>query len=124
MHRTQHGTRGLPVYGNSLTDADEEELEDDSGTHPAARATVTEAAKSKALLKAAKSHYATAKHSPAVEFSNAIPVTDDDLAVILFKRSTTGYQLLGVTTDDDLVVRQNSLHLQTTTYLPKLFSCS
>ena len=68
--------------------------------------------------------YATSKQSPAPQFSNSIPVTDDDLAVILVKRSTTGYQLLGVTTDDDLVVRQNSLHLQTTTYLPKLFSCS
>jgi hypothetical protein len=101
-----HGIHGLTGYGNSTTDADEDELEDDTSTRPAAATTpVSESAKAAALLAAAKAHYAGTQHTPALPFSNAIPVTDDDLAVILVKRSATGYQLLGATNDAELVER-------------------
>ena len=101
-----HGIHGLTGYGDSAGDVDEEdELEDDTSTRPAARAPASDSAKSAALLAAAKAHYAATQHTPAVPFSNAIPVTDDDLAVILVKRSSTGYQLLGATNDTELVER-------------------
>ncbi len=66
---------------------------------------LSQSAKAAALLAAAEAHYAGTQHTPAVPFSNAIPVTDDDLAVIPVKRSSTGYQLLGATNDAELVER-------------------
>jgi len=100
-----HGIHGLTGYGESTGKADEEDELDDDSRRPAARVPVSDSAKAAALLAAAKAHYAGAQHTPAVPFSNAIPVTDDDLAVILVKRSSAGYQLLGATNDTELVER-------------------
>jgi hypothetical protein len=101
-----HGIHGLTGYGDRAWDAvEEDELDDDTSTRPAARAPVSDSAKAAALLAAAKAHYSATQHTPAVPFSNAIPVTDNDLAVILVKRSSTGYQLLGATNETELVER-------------------
>jgi hypothetical protein len=101
---SKHGINGLTGYGDAEA-AEDNEADEESDTRPAARAPASDAAKSAALLKSAKAHYAKSSTAPAVAFSHAIPVTDDDLAVILVKRSGTGYQLLGASNDAELVER-------------------
>jgi hypothetical protein len=98
-----NGINGLTGYGTTTADQDDDD--EDSDTRPPAPAPVSDAAKSVALLRSAKAHYAQASQAPTIDFLNAIPVTDDDLAVILVKRSGTGYQLLGATNDAELVER-------------------
>ena len=98
-----NGINGLTGYGTTTPDQDDDD--EDSDTRPLAPAPVSDAAKSVALLRSAKAHYAQASQSPTIDFLNAIPVTDDDLAVILVKRSAAGYQLLGATNDAELVER-------------------
>ncbi len=101
---SKHGINGLTGYGDAEA-AEDNEADEESDTRPAAGAPASDATKSAALLKSAKAHYAKPSNAPAVAFSHAIPVTDDDLAVILVKRSGTGYQLLGATNDAELVER-------------------
>jgi hypothetical protein len=99
------GINGLTGYGDSAAEPNEEDDLDNKLSRKTPRAPVSETAKVNALLAAAKAHYASTHNTPSVPFSNAIPVTDDDLAVILVKRNATGYQLLGATNDDELVAR-------------------
>ena len=101
---SKHGINGLTGYGDADASAEYDE-DEDSDASPPARTPASDATKSAALLQSAKSHYAQTSQAPVVNFSNAIPVTDDDLAVILVKRSGTGYQLLGATNDAELVER-------------------
>ena len=101
----KHGINGLTGYGDNLIDGDGEEDEEEYTARYPQKPPLSDTAKSAVLLNSAKTHYAQTSNAPVVNFNNAIPVTDDYLAVILVKRSATGYQLLGATNDAELVER-------------------
>ncbi len=91
------GIHGLTGYGK----ADDDDAEDESRidlTPPRA----TDKEKFDALIKSAKTHYAHSA-APVQSFNTSLPVTDDDLAVVLVRRTAAGYQLLGATNDKDAV---------------------
>ncbi len=91
------GIHGLTGYGKSDDDDADDETKIDL-TPPRA----TDKEKFDALFKSAKTHYAQSA-APAHFFNTSLPVTDDDLAVVLVRRTATGYQLLGATNDKEAV---------------------
>lgn len=86
---------GLSGYKKNDDDEDESRID---LTPPRA----TDKEKFDALFKSAKTHYAQSA-APAHSFNTSLPVTDDDLAVVLVRRTATGYQLLGATNDKEAV---------------------
>ncbi len=94
----RHGINGLTGYGKADTEEDDDEIVS-SFKKPA----LPDSAKSNALYQAAAAHYAHLTTSPSINFGAAIPVNNEELAVILVKRSATGFQLLGATNDADAV---------------------
>ncbi len=91
------GIHGLTGYGKEDAGATEDESRIDL-TPPRA----TDKEKFDALVKSAKTHYAQSA-APIHTFNTSLPVTDDDLAVVLVRRTAAGYQLLGATNDKDAV---------------------
>ena len=52
---------------------------------------------------AAVSHYANNSVAPIMDFGTELATNADDLSLILVRRTTSGYQLLGSTNDEDLI---------------------
>ncbi len=92
------GVNGLTGYAKADGDKDADDETRINLTPPRA----TEKEKFEALLKSASAYYAQSA-APAHAFQTALPVTDDDLAVILVRRTAAGYQLLGATNDQQAV---------------------
>ncbi len=92
------GINGLTGYGGADSDKIARDKVSINLTPPRA----TEKQKFEALLKSASEYYAQST-APAHAFQTALPVTDDDLAVVLVRRTAAGYQLLGATNDKQLV---------------------
>lgn len=92
------GVNGLTGYGS--VDSEKIALHKVSINPTPPRA--TEKQKFEALLKSASEYYAQST-APAHAFQTTLPVTDDDLAVVLVRRTAAGYQLLGATNEKQLV---------------------
>ena len=95
-----HGINGLTGYGKSNAGIEED---DEESTFSLKKAAVPDSTKSNALYHAAAAHYSQTSTSPSISFDSAIPVNSEELAVILVKRSATGFQLLGAPNDADAV---------------------
>lgn len=96
-----NGIAGLIDYGKSNADNNDED--DEAAFAGLTKNSVPESAKQNALFEAAKRFYAANVGAPTLDFGHALPVTDDELSVILVKKSATGFQLLGTTNDADVI---------------------
>ena len=93
-----NGVAGLVGYGKTSDEDDESPVFHKRKPNP-----ISDGVKLDALFGAAKGYYAANVIAPTLDFSDGLPVTEDELSVILVRKAATGYQLLGATNDAELV---------------------
>lgn len=95
------GINGLTGYGKKAEE--ENEQDEESIFDKLEPAAATEKEKFDALFASARNHYSQIATGPTCNFNASLPTTDDNLAVVLVRKTDAGYELLGSTNDKQAV---------------------